>query len=116
MKFNETQTKVEKDFYVLTIRGWTNRIDPKTRKSQSVAVNVFYKSSRYTPYSGCMQTTYDEDDAMKWKTAEGAAKARARLLAGKKLKPEHYPRVVRYTQTRSERLELIGEVALLDEV
>lgn len=103
----ETTEKVERDFYVIAI-DWTSY--PYTAKEghQKVVHTIYFKADRYSVYSGRLQTERHVTDGKPFKTADGAQKAIDRYLARGLFKREYNPRVVRYTETRTVRVETLS--------
>lgn len=104
-----TKTHVdEESYYVIVLRFMVSRRDPKTKQVEYVPEFHYYKSNRYTLYSGCLQTEYDIELAKHWKTEDGAVHALARLRNAGTIKSKHEPVVCKYTKTVTRNESLVS--------
>lgn len=98
----DEKVTVECDVYViaLTVTNWHAKgADRRT---------VYFKSDRYSVYSGNLQVEREAHEGKPFKTVKGAVEAVKRLMDKGVIKDTHKPRVVRYTRTTVRRWENVA--------
>jgi hypothetical protein len=87
---------VRDDFYAIELTWFGQQ--------SSVA---YFKSNRYSAWTGNLQVEFEPEAAKRYKTSDGARKAIGRMLAGSFVKKHHEPRVVRYSKSIVETIERV---------
>lgn len=110
MKFNEDKVTDTESYFVIVVTNRRKRPDGTFEDYQ-----LFFKSNRYTPYSGSLQVEWHHWEGRKWKTAEGACKALKKLQSKNTIKEHHKAVVCKYTKVVTVRFDIVTEKNLNDQ-
>jgi len=108
---DEDIVKPTDDYFVIMVSARGRKVVPdserpgKYKQVPGEVFHEFFKADRYQVYGRRLRTETDPRIAKRWKTAEGAAAALARLLTKGTIRMTDEPVVIRYTRRVVERYE-----------
>lgn len=104
-RHDETEVLEEKRFFCIRLTFKGERLKPGTKnQKESYDQHVFFKSDRYSVYTGNLQVENDPEAAKPWKTFDGAKDAKKRLTDRGILKAHHKAVVVEYNLQVTRKL------------